>query len=143
MRPNDPSRLKDLLTPAGRRLGIDEPATKIWRDWTEIVGDDVAVHAEPTSLRNGVLRIRTDSTVWATEIGYLGDEIARRAREVTGAAVSEVRVWTSPEPIRARRRAAVAQRVEQPVTKTRGGEPMDAFRRAWEAWSRRRRGSSS
>lgn len=95
----DPRSLRSLLPGVGRKLGLEAAVETgiIWQRWPEIVGPAVAAHAEPTSLRGGILRVRTDSPTWATEIGYLGRQIALKANEVAGREmVTEVRVWTGP-----------------------------------------------
>jgi len=94
-----PERLRDLIAGIGPRLGLSGALQTgvIWRRWDDIVGPGIAGHAEPTSLRDGVLRIRVASPAWATEIGYLADEIKERANEIAGSPlVGEVRVWSGP-----------------------------------------------
>lgn len=141
---DDLLRLKDLLPAATGRLGIPSPEAtgRVWSAWPDIVGPAVAAHAEPTSLREGVLRIRADSPAWATEIGYLADEIRTRANAVTGAAlVSEVRVWTGPRPSSSLpgSGAAGAPR-EAPAAADRepARDPAEALERARRAWAKRR-----
>ncbi|MDQ4065532.1 MAG: DUF721 domain-containing protein, partial [Actinomycetota bacterium] len=70
----EPAPIGDLLRATTDRLGVDDSMHigTIWRHWNEIVGAAIAAHTEPTSLRNGVLRVRTDASTWATEISYLG-----------------------------------------------------------------------
>jgi predicted nucleic acid-binding Zn ribbon protein len=127
----------------GRKLGLDHPREVgvVWDRWREIVGDDIAAHAEPSSLRGGLLRVRTDSPAWATEIGYLADEIRRKANETVGRAlVSEVRVWTGPGRIepRARGRAAVPRPARGTPQDDVPDDPGEALERARRAWLRRR-----
>jgi hypothetical protein len=134
----------DLLGGVGKELGLSGAigTGRVWARWVEVVGDAIADHAEPTSLKDGVLRIRTDSPTWATELSYKGAEIARRANEVAGARiVTEVRVWTGPGRIE--RHAA---EVRTPLPEGRGetsaeilaNEPLAALGRARAAWARRR-----
>lgn len=140
--------MRDLIQAAGARLGLEGAVETglVWTRWPEIVGDATAAHAEPTSLKAGVLRIRTDSPTWATEVGYLQDEIKARANRMVGRAlVSEVRVWTSPDPIRSARKD-----VKPPRPDDRGeasetapesaldGDPEVALARARHAWEKRR-----
>ena len=139
---SDPTRLRQLLGPLGRKLGVEDGASsaKLWRSWGDVVGAEIAAHAEPTSLREGVLRVRTQSTVWATEIGYLAPEIARRANDLIGpGCIREVRVWTSAAPIatRDKQKGTSEERID-PTSRDVTKEPSVAFRRAWEAWARRR-----
>ena len=120
-------------------------AGALWSRWEEAVGATIAEHAEPTSLRRGVLKVRTDSPAWATEIGYMQEQIVAAANQLLGGrVVTEVQVWTSPGPIRRRHSAAV------PETDARGSsdvvdgpptdDPVEALERARAAWFRRRSG---
>lgn len=143
MRSYDVSRLKDLLGPVGKKLRLDDPvaAGAIWRRWPDIVGDDIARNAEPTSLKEGVLRIRTSTPTWATEMSYLANDIKERVNRAIGKQlVREVKVWTSPAPIGPRRRdpdhtATAPHPVERNAP---GKDPETAFQRAFQAWTKRR-----
>ena len=142
----DPHRIKDLLQGVGERLGFRGAIETglVWSRWNDIVGDTVAAHAEPTSLREGVLRVRTDSPTWATEVGYLGQEIKRAANQVAGVElVSEVRVWTAPGSIEGPNRAAPDLRPTHPTAPPEVGraDPETAFERARQAWERRGKGA--
>lgn len=142
----DPVRIKDVLDSVGGRLGFKGATDSafVWRKWPEIAGAVVAEHSEPTSLRDGVLRVRTDSPTWATEIAYLGGDIVRRAnaaarREI----VDEVRVWTSPAPIRPRRALRPgAARARPGSADDAPADPQSALGAARDAWARRRRGGA-
>ena len=136
-----PRRLGELLGSVGGAVGATNPAQtgRLWSSWRQIVGPEVAGHAEPTSLRGGVLRVRTDSPAWATEIGYLGAEIRKRANETLGCeAVRQVRVWTGPGAMHPapdpRHPAPVERSQRRPAT-----EPREAFENARSAWLERRR----
>ncbi len=145
MRDSDgsPERLRDLIAGVGPAIGLKGALQTgvIWRRWPEIVGPGIADHAEPTSLREGVLRVRVASPAWATEIGYLADEIKERANRVAGAdLVAEVRVWSGPGTVRrsssGHAEAPGAAR-DQP-SENRHEDPIEAFDAAHEAWARRR-----
>ncbi|MFP5297965.1 MAG: DUF721 domain-containing protein [Actinomycetota bacterium] len=102
MAERDVNRLRDLLGDVGRRFGLSGAVETgvVWRRWPEIVGDAIAEHAEPTSLRDGVLRVRTDSPAWAQELTYLARRVVSRANEVAGKpVVSEMKVWVGPGKI--------------------------------------------
>lgn len=139
---NDPPRLRELLDPVTARFGMDgaSAAGAIWSRWADIVGDSVAQHAEPTSLREGVLRVRADSPAWATEISYLGDGIRQRCNEIAARSlVREVRVWTSNAPV-ARRQAHRPQPADQGEHVRDMPAPSDAMgalERARRAWRKR------
>lgn len=142
-------RLKEVLGEAGARIGIDRAAEAgaLWARWEAIVGDVIAEHAEPTSLRRGVLKIRATSAAWATEIGYLKERIISASNAALGGnVVVDVKVWTSSEPIR-RRRAKRAPSEPVPSSSEDSGEapqrePEEALARARAAWSRHRPGTS-
>lgn len=141
---DDPIRLKDALPAATRALGISSPEAtgRLWASWREIVGADVAAHAEPTSLRSGVLRIRVDSPAWATEISYLAAEIRSRANAVTGKPlVSEVRVWSGPPASSLPPPPGAGDPSAGPdePARERPSDPAEALERARRAWARRRR----
>jgi predicted nucleic acid-binding Zn ribbon protein len=126
----------------GRKLGLDHPREVgvVWDRWRAIVGEDIAAHAEPSSLRGGLLRVRTDSPAWATEIGYLADEIRKKANETVGRElVTEVRVWTGPGAIQGRGRASGASSGAREAPRAPLPEdPEEALQRARRAWLRRR-----
>ncbi len=135
-----PKLLRDLLPGLDGVLPLEAPAetAALWSRWREIVGLEIAQHAEPTSLRQGVLRVRAESPVWATELGYLSDEIKQRANKAVGrVVVAEVRVWTGGGPMRGEPR---------PRRKGRSGpvrvaqdDPVVALEHARGAWARTRR----
>lgn len=142
----DLTRLRDLLGPVGKALHLDDATSvgKLWRTWPDIVGEEIARHAEPTSLKDGVLRIRTNTPVWATEITYLVGEIKQRVDAALGKPlVKEIRVWTSPEPIKPRgsdmdHHIARGPRVVKKASPDGEGGWEDALKRAFDAWSKRR-----
>lgn len=143
MRDRDVSKLKDLLGPVGKKLRIEDPvaAGALWKRWPQIVGDDVARNAEPTSLKEGVLRIRTSSPTWATEMSYLATDIRERVNKAVGKElVREIKIWTSPAPIRrAQRDAGHTPGGPSSVrSETHAQDPETAFKRAFQAWSKRR-----
>ncbi len=137
--------MRGLLGPAASGYGLDDAlaAGTLWKGWCEVVGPDVAAHAEPTSLRDGVLRVRADSPVWAHEIGYLATEIKKRANETLGReAVAEVKVWNAPgAPVRERGREStdgVPGRL-QSSPEDLDQDPQSALEKARSAWAARRR----
>ncbi|MBA2558451.1 MAG: DUF721 domain-containing protein [Propionibacteriales bacterium] len=52
--------------------------------WAVIVGADVAAHCSPESFQDGQLRVRTDSTAWATQLRLLAPTVVRRLNEELG-----------------------------------------------------------
>jgi predicted nucleic acid-binding Zn ribbon protein len=52
--------------------------------WAVVVGDQVAEHTSPESLRDGELVVQADSTAWATEMKLLAATVLRRLDEELG-----------------------------------------------------------
>lgn len=50
----------------------------ILRQWTEVVGKDVAAHTRPTGIDRQVLWVATSSPVWAQELSYKRHMILRK-----------------------------------------------------------------
>ena len=149
MDPTDPPSIGELLDgETGGRLGIGAARATgaIFATWPGIVGPSVAAHAAPTSLRDGVLRVRADSPVWATEITYLGDAIRTQANEAVGRdVVHRVEVWTGPPstapgphthgpaPSSAPSAPAASDLPEGPAEARDPSTALERARRAWEA----------
>jgi predicted nucleic acid-binding Zn ribbon protein len=139
-----PKKLRDILDPFARRVGMDAGAAtgRVWSEWESIVGADIADHAEPTSLRRGVLRIRTDSPVWATELTYLSEEIRNRVNERLGRdEVTGVKIWTAPGKLQRAAPAAPSRPPPERRIEAAATDPTTALRRARAAWDRARRGT--
>ena len=135
---SEPVRVGDALE-LGAKGAHPRETARLWRAWPEIAGAALSAHVEPTSLRGGVLRLRADSPVWATEVSYLTEHIRTRVNEILAApVVDEVRIWNAPGPVSRRD-------FEQPVKVPPGAgakppeqaDPERALRRAYEAWRRR------
>ena len=65
--------------------------------WPQIVGPDIAGHAEPTVLRDKVLHITAESTAWATQLRLIQAQIlAKIAAQVGNGVVTGLRI-TGPK----------------------------------------------
>lgn len=100
VRGDDPAAIGDLLDAAVRRRRAWEPrlrGARVHALWPQIAGTQLAAHTEPVRLRGGVLVVRADSSVWATQVRYLAAELAERANAVLGAGqVTKVTVTSGP-----------------------------------------------
>ena len=56
----------------------------VFARWPELVGDHVGEHCTPESFADGRLVVRTDATVWATELRMLAPTVVRRLNEELG-----------------------------------------------------------
>jgi predicted nucleic acid-binding Zn ribbon protein len=50
----------------------------VFHKWSELVGSEVAEHAEPVALRDGELIVRASSTAWATQLRTLQRQLLKR-----------------------------------------------------------------
>jgi predicted nucleic acid-binding Zn ribbon protein len=82
----EPRRLASSLERVARRIGAPKASTlaTVFIHWADIVGEVVADHVKPVALVGGVLRVAADEPAWATEARFLGPEIVRRCKAVTG-----------------------------------------------------------
>jgi predicted nucleic acid-binding Zn ribbon protein len=143
---DDPKSLKDLLGPVGERLGLKDAARTgaVWAHWDDIVGPGIAAHCRPSSLREGVLRLRADAPAWATEVGYLSEEIRQRVNREAGLElVFEVKVWVAPpgaadvSPRGRRLSEDPVQTSPGEARRRRDGDPREALARVRAAWAKR------
>jgi len=90
----EPRPVREALEEVSRELGLDpEHLGRIVARWPEMVGEVVAEHAQPRSLRDGVLTVAVDAPAWATQLRYLEAELLARAeREVAPGAIGSIRV---------------------------------------------------
>lgn len=82
----DPSALGDQMERMLSERGwkVDVAAGSVLAKWPEIVGDEVAAHAQATGFEDGVLTVRADSTAWRTQLGYMTSTILGRIEETIG-----------------------------------------------------------
>ena len=109
---SDPSGLGRVLNDVVSKLGGENPmeAARIFSSWEAIVGPEIAARCRPTSLKGGVLRVKADSPIWASEFKYLASRVTAMLNEAVGKpVVKQIKPW-------------VASSNEHP-TKSKGGFP--------------------
>ncbi|NNH73939.1 DUF721 family protein [Nocardia uniformis] len=52
--------------------------------WAAVVGEDIAAHAEPVTLKDGILNIQAESTAWATQLRMLQSDILAKINRAVG-----------------------------------------------------------
>lgn len=57
--------------------------------WPDVVGPDVAAHAFPVRLREGILVVAVDHAGWATQLDFLAEQILDRLTDVVGPGLVE------------------------------------------------------
>ena len=84
-----PEPLSSALDRLSKRLGGPPSAVlrTIFGRWEELVGPAVAAHVRPVALRGKVLLVAADAPAWATQMAWLGPDLARKVNEDLGASV--------------------------------------------------------
>ena len=101
----DPRPVAASLGRLAASLGAPPPKVlgAVFSHWERVVGPDVAAHAQPVSLRDGVLVIAADHPAWASQLTYLQDDLLRQVQAAAGSEdVIEVQVRVA-NPGRSRR----------------------------------------
>jgi predicted nucleic acid-binding Zn ribbon protein len=85
----DPQRLGRVLS----RLSADRgwaprlSGAAVFGRWAELVGEEIAGHCAPVSLRDGELVVQAESTAWATQLRLLGRQLLSRIAAGVGPGV--------------------------------------------------------
>lgn len=82
----DPRRAADVLSGLLTERGWGEhlAQARIFGDWASIVGNEIASHCQPVSLRDGELRLQAQSTAWATQLRLMSSQILRHLNNELG-----------------------------------------------------------
>ncbi len=82
----DPAPMSDAVNTLLRRMGWSEQiaVAGVTGRWREVVGDQIADHAEPLGFEDGVLTVRATSTAWATQLTLMSGQIRHRINEEFG-----------------------------------------------------------
>ena len=82
----DPLPMSDAVETLMRRMGWTEQVevAGVTARWREVVGDQIADHAEPLGFEDGVLTVRATSTAWATQLTVMSGQIRHRINEEFG-----------------------------------------------------------
>lgn len=76
----DPQRIGDVLGGYVSDQGWQRPLAqaRVFAEWGELVGADVAAHCTPSTLTDGELRVQAESTAWATQLRLLASTVLAR-----------------------------------------------------------------
>ncbi|MGU3436305.1 DUF721 family protein [Actinomycetes bacterium M1A6_2h] len=97
----DPQALGSLASSIARNRGWSEKVSEgtVFGRWSHVVGDDIAAHAEPTTLRDGILGVSAESTAWATQLRMMQSQIlAKIAAAVGDGVVKQLRITGPTAP---------------------------------------------
>lgn len=73
---------RDLARSRGWSKQVAEGA--VLGQWTTVVGDQIADHAVPTSLKDGVLTVSAESTAWATQLRMVQAQLLAKIAAAVG-----------------------------------------------------------
>lgn len=72
---------------------------RVFAEWPAVVGEQIAGHATPTSLRDGILTVTAESTAWATQLRMVQAQIlAKIAAAVGDGVVASLRITGPAAP---------------------------------------------
>jgi predicted nucleic acid-binding Zn ribbon protein len=76
----------DYLDGTTERMGVPRAGILgvVFSKWAELVGAEIADHAQPRSLRQGVLTVVVDEPAWAAQLRYLTSDLLARISAFTG-----------------------------------------------------------
>lgn len=94
----DPQRIGPLLAGYLEERGWDRPLAeaRVFAEWAQLVGAEVAAHCAPQTLAAGELRIGAESTAWATQLRLLSGTLLSRLVAELGPDVVRKLVITGP-----------------------------------------------
>lgn len=82
----DPQLLGSLTNEVAKTRGWSGRVAEgaVFGRWRAVVGDQIAAHAEPTALHDGVLTISAESTAWATQLRMVQAQILAKIGAAVG-----------------------------------------------------------
>ncbi|HJQ46081.1 MAG TPA: DciA family protein [Amycolatopsis sp.] len=57
---------------------------QVFGEWARLVGEEVAEHAQPVTLKDGELTVRASSTAWATQLRLLQGQLLKKIAAAVG-----------------------------------------------------------
>ncbi|MBT1174350.1 DUF721 domain-containing protein [Bifidobacterium sp. LC6] len=91
----DPAELGNVMsTIAGNGIwSTNLKLAQLRTHWDQVVGAGIAAHTAVADFTDGVLTIRAESTVWATQLTYLIPQLTETIRgNLQGLTINEIRV---------------------------------------------------
>lgn len=88
------SATRDLAQSRGWSAQVAEGT--VLGQWRTVVGDDIAAHAIPTRLSDGVLSVSAESTAWATQLRLVQAQLLAKIAAAVGDGVVKTLKITGP-----------------------------------------------
>ncbi len=81
-----PKPIRSILEKTLRGLEIDVPLKtySIWGAWKKIVGESVALHTQPRSIRNQILFIDVSHPTWIQQLQFLKPTLLEKINDFIG-----------------------------------------------------------
>ncbi|MBL1073244.1 DUF721 family protein [Nocardia sp. 2] len=82
----DPQTLSSLAMALAKGRGWSGKVAEgtVFGRWPAVVGEDIASHAQPVTLENGILSIQAESTAWATQLRLMQSQILAKINAAVG-----------------------------------------------------------
>lgn len=82
----DPQLLGSAASDMARSRGWSGRVARgaVFGRWRAVVGDQIAAHAAPTSLQDGVLTVSAESTAWATQLRLVQAQLLAKIAAAVG-----------------------------------------------------------
>jgi predicted nucleic acid-binding Zn ribbon protein len=82
----DPQLLGSLTNELAKTRGWSPRVAEgaVFGRWRAVVGEQIAAHAEPTALHDGVLTVSAESTAWATQLRMVQAQILAKIAAAVG-----------------------------------------------------------
>ena len=91
----DPQTLASVTRDVAKKRGWSSRVAEgtVLGRWPAVVGSNIADHATPTNLSDGVLTVAAESTAWATQLRIIQSQVlAKIAAEVGDGVVNSLRI---------------------------------------------------
>lgn len=94
----EPARVGDGLDRLMHQLGgpAADTVTALFSSWRELVGEQIAAHTSPISLRDGTLVVAVDDPAWGSQLRWLESDLTAQLTSALGEPVTAVEVRVRP-----------------------------------------------
>lgn len=94
----DPQTLGSATSELAKTRGWNKRVSEgtVLGQWAAVVGNDIAEHAAPTGLREGVLSVTAESTAWATQLRMVQSQLLAKIAAAVGDGVVTSMKITGP-----------------------------------------------
>lgn len=94
----DPQPLGRLARDLAKKRGWSAQVAEgtVLGNWASVVGQQIADHATPTALREGVLSVAAESTAWATQLRMIQSQLLAKIAAAVGNGVVTTLKITGP-----------------------------------------------